>query len=138
MSSSNGTTVLPGSSNHVVKEDPVVQLTDELISRHGRNSIRKHVPIVISGLKVIVQAGHVTLQGRVNLVFLSTRAEKIVRELPGVRGLTNQIVVTPASATNTESNDSAFAHTRSATASTLLRSTTGTAASGRFLSLATA
>src|SRR3954452_12793877 len=132
MSSSNGTTVLPGSSNHVMKEDPVVQLTDELISRHGRNSIRKHVPIVISGLKVIVQAGHVTLQGRVSLAFLSTRAEKIVRELPGVTGLTNQIVVTPVSATNTESSDSAFAHTRSATASRLLRSTTGTAASDSF------
>ena len=110
----------------------MAQLTDELISRHGRNSIRRHVPIVISGLKVIVQAGHVTLQGRVSLAFLSTRAEKIVRELPGVTGLTNQIVVTPVSATNTESNDSAFAHTRSATASRLLRSTTGTVASNSF------
>ena len=110
----------------------MAQLTDELISRHGWNSIRKYVPIVISGLKVIVQAGHVTLQGRVSLAFLSTRAEKIVRELPGVTGLTNQIVVTPVSAANTESNDSAFAHTRSATASRLLRSTTGTAASNSF------
>jgi len=132
MSSSNGIIVLPESSNRVVKEDPVAQLTDELISRHGVNSIRKHVPIVISGLKVIVQAGHVTLQGRVSLAFLSTRAEKIVRELPGVTGLTNQIVVTPVSATNTESNNSAFAHARSATASTLLRSTTGTVASSSF------
>src|SRR3954471_9738805 len=131
MSSSNGTTVLPGSSN-VMKEDPVAQLTDELISRHGRNSIRKHVPIVIRGLKVLVQAGDVTLQGRVSLAFLSTRAEKIVRELPGVTGLTNQIVVTPVSATNTDSNDSAFAHARSATAPRLLRSTTGTAASNSF------
>jgi osmotically-inducible protein OsmY len=96
------------------------------------NSIRKHVPIVITGLKVIVQAGHVTLQGRVSLAFLSSRAEKIVRELPGVTGLTNQIVVIPVSASNTESNDCAFAHTRSATASTLLRSTTGTAASESF------
>ena len=93
----------------VVQERPVAQLTDELISRHGVSCIRKHVPIVISGLKVIVQAGHVTLQGRVSLAFLSTRAEKLVRELPGVTGLTNQIVVTPASAANTESNDSALA-----------------------------
>jgi osmotically-inducible protein OsmY len=110
----------------------VARLTDELISRHGVNSIRKYVPIVISGLKVIVQAGHVTLQGRVSLAFLSTRAEKIVRELPGVTGLTNQIVVIPVSAASTESSDSAFAHTRSATASRLLRSTTGTAASDSF------
>jgi osmotically-inducible protein OsmY len=107
----------------------VAHLTDELISRHGVNSIRKHVPIVISGLKVIVQAGHVTLQGRVSLAFLSSRAEKIVRELPGVTGLTNQIVVLAASVANTEANDSALAHTRSATAATLLRSTTGTAMS---------
>lgn len=132
MSSSNGAIVLPESPNRVVKEDSVAQLTDELISRHGLNSIRRHVPIVISGLKVIVQSGHVTLQGRVSLAFLSTRAEKIVRGLPGVRGLTNQIVVTPASATNTESNGSALAHTRSATASRLLRSTAGTAASSSF------
>src|SRR5690349_20260914 len=113
MSSSNGLTVPPGSSNRVVKEAPVTRLTDELISRHGMNSIRKHVPIVISGLKVIVQAGHVTLQGRASLPFLSTRAERIVRELPGVTGLTNQIVVTPVSAANTESRNSAFAQTRS-------------------------
>lgn len=110
----------------------MTRLTDELISRHGMNSIRKYVPIVISGLKVIVQAGHVTLQGRVSLAFLSARAEKIVRALPGVTGLTNQIVVTPVSAVNTESSGSAFAHTRSATAAMLLRSTTGTAASGSF------
>ena len=94
------------------------------------SSIRKHVPIVINGLKVIVQAGHVTLQGRVSLAFLSSRAEKVVRELPGVTGLTNQIVVTPLSVTSTDSNDSAHWHTRSATAPALLRSTTGTPAPG--------
>jgi osmotically-inducible protein OsmY len=115
----------------VEQEIVVAQLTDELISRHGVSCIRKHVPIVINGLKVIVQGGHVTLQGRVSLAFLSTRAERLVRELPGVTGLTNQIVVTPASVANTESSDSAHLHTRSATASTLLRSTTATLASGR-------
>ncbi len=115
----------------VVQERRVTQLTDELISRHGVSCIRKHVPIVINGLKVIVQGGHVTLQGRVSLAFLSTRAEKLVRELPGVTGLTNQIVVTPPSVSSTESNDSAHAHTRSATASTLFRSTTGTVISDR-------
>jgi osmotically-inducible protein OsmY len=109
----------------------VAQLTDELISRHGVSCIRKHVPIVINGLKVIVQGGHVTLQGRVSLAFLRTRAEKLVRELPGVTGLTNQIVVTPPSVASTESIDSAQLHTRSATAATLLRSTTGTLASDR-------
>jgi len=93
--------------------------------------IRKHVPIVINGLKVIVQGGHVTLQGRVSLAFLSTRAEKLVRELPGVTGLTNQIVVTPPRVASTESSDSAHLHTRSATASMLLRSTTATPASDR-------
>ena len=114
----------------VVREDRVVPVSDELISRQGMSSIRKHVPIVINGLKVIVQAGHVTLQGRVSLAFLSSRAEKVVRELPGVTGLTNQIVVTPLSVTSTDSNDSAHLHTRSATAPALLRSTTGTPAPG--------
>lgn len=109
----------------------MTQLTDELISRHGVSCIRKHVPIVINGLKVIVQDGHVTLQGRVSLAFLSTRAEKLVRELPGVKGLTNQIAVIPPSVASTESLGSAHLHTRSATAATLLRSTTGTLASDR-------
>ena len=103
---------------------------DELISRNGVTSIRKHVPIVISGLKVIVQDGHVTLQGRVSLAFLSSRAEKIVRQLPGVTGLTNHIVVTPPSVASTDSMDCARSQTRSATASMLLRSTTGTPAPG--------
>lgn len=106
-------------------------LTDELISQQGMSCIRKHVPIVINGLKVIVQAGHVTLQGRVSLAFLSARAEKVVRALPGVTGLTNQIVVTPSSEASTESIDSALAQTRSATASRSFRFTTGTLASGR-------
>ncbi len=105
--------------------------TDELISRDGLSSIRKHVPIVIGGLKVIVQSGHVTLQGRVNLAFLSSRAEKIVRQLPGVTGLTNQIVVTPfANSAKTDSMACARSHTRSATAAVLLRSTTGIPAPG--------
>src|ERR1700753_1716828 len=112
-------------------EKIVAQMTDELISRHGVSCIRKNVPIVINGLKVIVRGGHVTLQGRVSLAFLSSRAEKLVRELPGVTGLTNQIVVTPPTVASTESSDSAQLHTRSATASTLLRSTTGTVASDR-------
>jgi len=118
------------SSHPVVREDPVTLPIDELLSRQGVSCIRKHVPIVISGLKVIVQAGHVTLQGRVTLAFLSSRAEKLMRELPGVTGLTNQIVVTPPSVVRTDSNDSAYVHTRSATAARLFRSTTGTVASG--------
>ena len=109
----------------------MAQMTDELISRQGVSCIRKHVPIVIKDLKVIVQGGHVTLQGRVSLAFLSSRAEKLMRELPGVTGLTNQIVVTPPSVASTESNGSALAHTRSATIATLLRSATGTVASDR-------
>jgi len=135
MSSSNADIVPPrpgvcSSKPVVVEENPVTLPTDELISRQGLSCIRKHVPIVINGLKVIVQGGHVTLQGRVSLAFLSSRAEKIVRELPGVTGLTNQILVVPPSVASTDSNDSAHLHTRSATAPTLLRSTTGIAASG--------
>jgi osmotically-inducible protein OsmY len=106
----------------------VTQQNDELISRNGVSSIRKHVPIVIGGLKVVVQDGHVTLQGQVCLAFLSSRAEKIVRQLPGVTSLTNHIVVTPPSVARTDSIDSARAQMRSATASMLLRSTTGMAA----------
>jgi osmotically-inducible protein OsmY len=79
-----------------------------------------------------VAPGDVTLQGRVSLAFLSSRAEKIVRQLPGVTGLTNHIVVTPPSAARTESIDSARLHTRSATASVSLRSTTGTPELGSF------
>jgi hypothetical protein len=135
MSASNADIVPPrtgvcSSKPVVVEENPVALPTDELISRHGVSCIRKHVPIVIAGLKVIVQGGHVTLQGRVNLAFLSTRAEKIVRELPGVTGLTNQIVIVPPRVASTDSRGSAHLHTRSATAPTLLRSTTGIAASG--------
>ncbi len=58
----------------VVPDIRVALPTDELLSRDGVTSIRKHVPIVIGGLKVIVQGGHVTLQGRVSLAFLSSRA----------------------------------------------------------------
>jgi hypothetical protein len=117
--------------------------SDELISRNGLTSIRKHVPIVIRGLKVIVQGGHVTLQGQVSLGFLSTRAETVVRQLEGVTGLTNQIVVVPRStpkqpgsplaqpsSASTSSMGCARLQTTSATASMSFKSTTGTPAPG--------
>ena len=72
--------------------------SDEFISSRGMISIRREVPIVIDGLKVIVHLGHVTLQGQVDLSFLRMRAEKVMRAVPGVLGVTNEIVVTPSPA----------------------------------------
>jgi osmotically-inducible protein OsmY len=76
-------------------------MSDESISRCGLNWIRREVPIVIGGLKVIVHLGHVTLRGHVDLEFLRVRAEKVVRAVPGVVGVTNEIAVTPRRVTGT-------------------------------------
>src|SRR6202023_3308219 len=47
-------------------------------------------------IKVTVSNGWVTLEGTVNHHFQKVEAESLARELAGVRGITNSIVVTPS------------------------------------------
>jgi osmotically-inducible protein OsmY len=52
--------------------------------------------IPADSIKVTVSNGWVTLEGTVNHHFQKVEAESLARELAGVRGITNSIVVTPS------------------------------------------
>jgi osmotically-inducible protein OsmY len=69
------------------------EVDDDILSYRGRFAIRRNVPIVISQPKVIVHRGHVTLKGHALVAFMRSRAERVVRHLEGVKGVTNEITV---------------------------------------------
>jgi osmotically-inducible protein OsmY len=71
-------------------------LTDPEITRAAVQAIRSRVPAVSESLKVLVHNGHVTLEGTVEWFYLKEDAERAVRGLRGVSGVTNSIGIRPA------------------------------------------
>jgi osmotically-inducible protein OsmY len=70
-------------------------LTDPQITRTCVRAIRSRVPGVDENVKVLVHHGHVTLEGEVEWYYLKEDAERAVRGLPGVSGITNSIAIHP-------------------------------------------
>jgi osmotically-inducible protein OsmY len=73
--------------------------TDEDIARAVVDRFKWSVLIPSSRIKVKVSKGWVTLEGNVSWQFQKTAAEKAVRRLVGVKGITNLIQVEPRVAT---------------------------------------
>jgi osmotically-inducible protein OsmY len=76
---------LPGSSER----------TDVGIARAAVDALRWRVRLPHDRIKVVVRNGWVTLEGDVDRYDQCEEAEELVRELTGVRGVTNLIVVRP-------------------------------------------
>ena len=76
---------LPGSSER----------TDEDIARAAVKALDWNVLIPRNRIKVKVSKGWVTLEGSVDWQFQKTAAEKTVRHLVGVRGISNLVEVKP-------------------------------------------
>src|ERR1700726_1782484 len=72
---------LPGSSER----------TDEDIARAAVNALEWSVLVPANKLKVKVSKGWVTLEGSVDWQFQKTAAEKAVRKLIGVKGISNLV-----------------------------------------------
>jgi osmotically-inducible protein OsmY len=70
--------------------------TDEDIARAVISSLQWSVLVPADRIKVTVSKGWVALEGNVDWQFQKTAAEKAVRELYGVRGVTNLIQVKPS------------------------------------------
>lgn len=81
---------LPGSS----------RITDEDIARAAINALAWHSLIPPDRIKVAVGSGWVTLEGGVNWHYQKAAAHDVVCHLRGVRGITNKIVIEPASVAN--------------------------------------
>jgi osmotically-inducible protein OsmY len=68
---------------------------DPEIARDAVNAIRNRLPLSADNIKVVVKEGWVTLEGEVEWNYQREGAERAVRWLRGVRGLTNIIKLKP-------------------------------------------
>jgi len=66
---------------------------DTDIAEAAANALRWHVATVSSQIKPVVKDGWVTLSGKVRWGFQKTAAETAVRNLMGVKGVSNDILV---------------------------------------------
>jgi osmotically-inducible protein OsmY len=71
-------------------------LSDPQITRTAVQAIRARVPAASESIQVLVDRGHITLEGKVAWCYLKEDAERAVRGLLGVSGVTNSIAVQPA------------------------------------------
>jgi VCBS repeat-containing protein len=69
--------------------------TDEVIAADCVNILEEDYSVPSEKIKVIVRHGWITLEGEVNWQYQRQAAATDVRYLTGVRGLTNNITVTP-------------------------------------------
>jgi osmotically-inducible protein OsmY len=70
-------------------------LSDPEITRAAVEAIRTELPGASQNIKVLVQRGYVTLEGKVEWHYTRGQAESAVRRLRGVMGVTNSITVEP-------------------------------------------
>jgi osmotically-inducible protein OsmY len=71
-------------------------LTDPEVTRAAVEAIRSRVPAASESVKVLVHHGFVTLEGVVAWFYLKEDAERAVRGLRGVSGVTNSIRIEPS------------------------------------------
>jgi osmotically-inducible protein OsmY len=75
---------------------PADQRTDEEIARSVANALAWNTSVPPDSVKAVVSQGWVTLEGTVEWYYQKEAAERAVRYLRGVKGVTNNIVVKPA------------------------------------------
>jgi osmotically-inducible protein OsmY len=71
------------------------QRGDEDLAREALNMLKWHVFVPENSLKVEVAKGWITLEGKVDYQFQRLAAENAIRNMAGVKGVTNLIVVQP-------------------------------------------
>ena len=69
--------------------------TDADIARAAADALEWHASLPRDVIKLSVEKGWITLKGKVDWQFQKVDAENAVRHLHGVKGLVNDIVVTP-------------------------------------------
>jgi osmotically-inducible protein OsmY len=78
-----------------IKVLPIGEHSDTDIAREGVNALRWNALVPADKIIVKVQDGWITLKGDVDYDFERRAAERAVRYLPGVKGVSNLITVNP-------------------------------------------
>lgn len=84
-----------GIANDIVVE-PTAQRSDTDIAKAAVDALKWNVLVPSDRVKVKVDNGWVRLTGEVNWDYQRRAAERAVRDLPGVKGITNLIAVVPS------------------------------------------
>lgn len=71
------------------------QRPDPEIARDAIAAIKSRVPVVAEQIKVLVRNGWITLEGNVEWAYQRLAAERAVRRVKGVKGVTNTIQLKP-------------------------------------------
>ncbi len=71
------------------------QRPDPEIARDAIAAIRDRLPVADEQVKVLIRNGWLTLEGQVEWDFQRTGAERAVRRVKGVKGVTNSIQIKP-------------------------------------------
>jgi osmotically-inducible protein OsmY len=71
------------------------QRTDPEIARDAVQALKTHVGVPDDKVKLTVKNGWLTLEGNVDWQFQKSRAESAVKNLAGIKGVSNQIEVRP-------------------------------------------
>ena len=71
-----------------------LERTDSEIAANAARALEMRRPLPET-IQVVVHNGHLTLTGEVRTLFQRAVAENAVRHIPGIKGLTNRITVTP-------------------------------------------
>ena len=79
---------------------PSDERTDEDIARAVANALAWNTSVPADGIKALVSDGWVTLEGAVEWYYQKEAAERAVRYLRGVKGVSNNIVVKPTVSAN--------------------------------------
>ena len=78
-----------------VRLPSIDQRPDPEIARDAVDAVKIQLPISSENIQVVVKSGWVTLEGAVEWQYQRQTAEKAVRRVKGVKGVTNSIVVKP-------------------------------------------
>lgn len=73
--------------------------SDEVVAAECMTSLHAHTAVPVSRIKLMVKNGWITLEGTVDWQYQKAAAEKALRYLHGIRGITNAITVSPSSST---------------------------------------
>jgi osmotically-inducible protein OsmY len=85
-----------GLANDIEVRLPVIdQRPDPDIARDAAATLKIQLPYTSENIKVLVRNGWVTLEGEVEWNYARESAEKAVRNVRGVKGVTNEIQVRP-------------------------------------------
>ena len=84
-----------GIANDIVVE-PTAERSDTDIAKAAVDALKWNVLVPSEKIKVKVNKGWVRLTGEVNWDYQRRAAERAVRDLPGVKGITNLISVVPS------------------------------------------